>query len=72
MTMSNCMILIAVVTTMLSGFGFAGEVTREGALELMEECQRQREENIAPLREQAVAAERHFRMNTRSQAFNLP
>jgi len=119
MTKSNRKILIAVVATILSGFSFAGEVTREGALELMEECQRQREENIAPLREQAiedcvtnrrrdrehcesfnrtfgnarprgngtmipgmfwelpeceqaVAAERHFRMNPRSQAFDLP
>lgn len=30
------------------------EITRDGALELMEECQKQREENIAPLREQAI------------------
>jgi hypothetical protein len=52
--MSHYKILIGVVAIMLSGFGFAGEVTREGALELMEECQRQREENIAPLREQAI------------------
>ncbi|MBT4520132.1 MAG: DUF4124 domain-containing protein [Halieaceae bacterium] len=32
----------------------AEELTRSGALELMEECQKQREENIAPLREQAI------------------
>ena len=30
------------------------EITREGAEALLEECQRQREENIAPLREQAI------------------
>jgi hypothetical protein len=30
------------------------EITREGAVELMEECQRQRQEHIAPLREQAI------------------
>ena len=54
MTKSIRKILIAFVATILSGFSFAGEVTREGALELMEECQRQREENIAPLREQAI------------------
>ena len=30
------------------------EITRDGALELMEECQKQRKENIAPLREQAI------------------
>lgn len=38
----------------------------------MEECQRQREENIAPLREQAVAADRYFRMNPRRDTFTLP
>jgi hypothetical protein len=116
MAMSFCRILISVVTISLSGFSYAGEVTREGAVELMEECQRQRQINIAPLRdeaiencvtnqrrdrefcerhnrnfgerrsggtvvgmfwglpecEQALAAERHFRMNPRSQLFNLP
>ena len=30
------------------------EITHDGASELMEECQKQREENIAPLREQAI------------------
>lgn len=114
--MSKCKILLGVVTIMLGGFSFAGEVAREGAVELMEECQRQRQVNIAPLREQAiencvtnqrrdrefcerhnrnfgerraggtlpglfwglpeceqaVAAERHFRMNPRSQVFDLP
>jgi len=38
----------------LSGTVFAEEITRDGALELMEECQKQREENIAPLRDQAI------------------
>lgn len=33
---------------------FSEEITREGAQALLEECQRQREENIAPLREQAI------------------
>ncbi|QFU75692.1 hypothetical protein EY643_08505 [Halioglobus maricola] len=33
---------------------FAEEVTREEGLALMDECQRQREENIAPLREQEI------------------
>jgi hypothetical protein len=32
----------------------AGEITRDDVPELMEECQRQREENIAPLRERAI------------------
>jgi hypothetical protein len=52
--MSNCKILVGVVTIILSGFSFAGEVNREGAVELLEECQRQRQINIAPLREQAI------------------
>lgn len=32
----------------------AKEITRDGALKLLQECQRQREEHIAPLREQAI------------------
>ena len=109
-------ICVIVVAIGVSGLSHSGEVTREGAAELMKECQRQRQINIAPLREQAiencvtnqrrdrefcerhnrnfgerraggtqpgmfwglseceeaVAAERHFRMNPRSQSFNLP
>ena len=119
MSKLNCQILVTIVTMALSGFAAAKEITRDEALGLMEECQKQREENIAPLREQAiedcvtnrrrdrehcesfnrtfgnarplgngrmlpgmfwelpeceqaVAAERHFRMNPRSQVFNLP
>lgn len=30
------------------------EITRDGSLQLMEECQKQREEHIAPLRDQAI------------------
>ncbi len=54
MAVSNRQFLIVVVTIILSGAVFAEEITRDGALELMEECQKQREENIAPLREQAI------------------
>ena len=54
MTMSICRVLIGVATIMLSGLAFAEEITREAATELTQECQAQREENIAPLREQAV------------------
>ena len=46
--------LIGLATLILSGAAFAEEITPDGALELMEECQKQREENIAPLREQAI------------------
>jgi hypothetical protein len=54
MSKSSCQILVAIITTALSGLAAAREITREGAPELMEECQRQRQENIAPLREQAI------------------
>jgi hypothetical protein len=54
MRKSNCQVLIAIVTIALSCFAAAEEITRDGALELMEECQKQREENMAPLREQAI------------------
>ncbi len=46
--------LLAVVTISLSGSIIAAEITRDEALQLMEECQKQREQNIAPLREQAI------------------
>ena len=52
--MSNRQFLIGLVMIILSGTVFAEEITRDGALELMEECQKQREENIAPLRDQAI------------------
>jgi hypothetical protein len=54
MSKSSCQILVAIITIALSGFAAATEITRDEALELMEECQEQREENIAPLREQAI------------------
>ena len=54
MAVSNRQFLIGLVMIILSGTVFAKEITRDGALELMEECQKQREENIAPLREQAI------------------
>ena len=54
MSKSNCQILVAIITIVLSVFAAAKEITRDDASELMEECQKQREENIAPLREQAI------------------
>jgi hypothetical protein len=51
---ARCQILFAVVTMALSGFSVAEEITRDDAIELMESCQNQREENIAPLKEQAI------------------
>ena len=119
MDMSYRQFLIGIATVVLSVAVFAEEITPEGALELMEECQKQREENIAPLRdqaiedcvankgrdreycesfnrtfgnarpragggmikgmfwelpvcEQAVAAEKYFKMNPSSRSYNLP
>jgi len=54
MSVSYRQFLIGLATLMLSGAVFAEEITPDGALELMEECQKQRQENIAPLREQAI------------------
>jgi hypothetical protein len=54
MSKSIFQILVAIITIALSGFDAAREITREDASELMVECQKQREENIAPLREQAI------------------
>ena len=54
MSKANCQILVAIITAALSVFAAAREITREDASELMVECQKQREENIAPLREQAI------------------
>ena len=50
----KCRILYVVVVLMLNGFALAEEISRGAAPELMQECQGQREENIAPLREQAI------------------
>jgi hypothetical protein len=54
MSKSSCQILVAIVAIALSGIAAARDITREGALALTEECQVQREENIAPLRAQAI------------------
>jgi hypothetical protein len=54
MKKSNYQALIAIFTLALSGFTAAEEISQDAALELMEDCQTQREENIAPLREQAI------------------
>ena len=47
-------ILYAAAVLMFSGLVFAEDISRDGALKLMDECQQQREENIAPQREQAI------------------
>ena len=46
--------LFGIIALTLTVVADAKEITRDDALELMEECQRQREENIAPLRDQAI------------------
>ena len=54
MTGKKLSILYGLILLSSSGLVFAEEITRDEALEVMEECQKQREENIAPLREQAI------------------
>jgi hypothetical protein len=54
MSQSIFQVLVAVITIALSAFAAAEEISREDVPALMEECQKQREENIAPLREQAI------------------
>ena len=54
MRKSNRQVFVAIITVALSVFAAAQEITREDASELMVECQKQREENIAPLRDQAI------------------
>jgi len=50
----NLRVVFAIVAISISGSISAEDITRQEALELMDECQMQREENIAPLREQAI------------------
>jgi hypothetical protein len=54
MSRSNSQALFAIISVALSVFATANGISRDDASELMEECQRQREESIAPLREQAI------------------
>ena len=54
MTGKKLSILYGLILLSSSGLVFAEEITRDKASELMDECQMQREENIAPLREQAI------------------
>jgi hypothetical protein len=54
MSQLNFQVLVVIITIALSGFAAANEITRDDALELMETCQTQREEKVAPLREQAI------------------
>lgn len=54
MSRAYCQLLVAIITMTLSVVAAAREVTRDEALALMEQCQQEREKNIAPLREQAI------------------
>ena len=47
-------ILVVFFAITLSGITAAREITREDALKLPDECQLQREQNIAPMRAQAI------------------
>ncbi len=54
MNESKCRILLATIILALSVSTTAREISWEEAMDLMKECQEQREENIAPLREEAI------------------
>ena len=47
-------VLCGMTALLLAGSGFAEEITRKAAEELMVECQRQRHEQIAPYKEKAI------------------
>ena len=50
----NLYITSSVAILIFSGLGYAEEITREGAEQLLQECQYQRQRNIAPLKDQAI------------------
>lgn len=54
MTHKNWAVLSGMVLFCLSALAYSEQITPAAAADLMEECQAQREQNIAPLREQAV------------------
>ena len=54
MAVSISQFIVVALTILVTGTVFAKEITPDDAAALMEECQRQREENIAPLRNQAI------------------
>ena len=48
-----CIILSGAVLV-FSGFSYAEEITRQGAEQLLQECQHQRQQQIAPLKQQEI------------------
>ena len=54
MAVSIPQFIVVALAILVTGTVFAKEITPDDAAALMEECQRQREENIAPLRNQAI------------------
>ena len=54
MAVSIPQFIVVTLTILVTGSVFAKDITRDDAAALMEECQRQREEHIAPLRNQAI------------------
>ncbi len=56
MSESKLQLLFAALLLMLSVTSTAREISREEAIDLMEDCQEKREEKIAPLREEAIQA----------------
>ncbi len=54
MTQLKRRLVFATILLAISAASVAREISREEAVELMEDCQEQRENKIAPLREQAI------------------
>ena len=54
MNIKNLLVLSGALL-LLSGYTAASEITREQASALMEDCQRQRQQKIEPLKTQAIA-----------------
>ena len=51
---NTILLLLGVVSVLLAGNAFAREITAEQAPALMDECQNQRQQKIAPLKAQAI------------------
>jgi hypothetical protein len=47
-------VISSVAILVFSGLGYAEEITRAGAEQLLQQCQNQRQQHIAPLKEQEI------------------
>jgi hypothetical protein len=54
MIKSRQQVLAATALVLFSSLGLCEDITRQQAAELMQECRAQRQQNIAPLKQQAI------------------